>query len=80
MARVTIEDCLKHVKNRFELVHVAVQRTKQILKGSHPLINAKNKPPVLALREIADGFVKPVEPDTGDSPEGKGVDGTSISD
>ncbi|OGQ36010.1 MAG: DNA-directed RNA polymerase subunit omega [Deltaproteobacteria bacterium RIFCSPHIGHO2_12_FULL_43_9] len=80
MARVTVEDCLKNVRNRFELVHVAVKRTKQILKGSRPLIDAKNKPPVLALREIAEGFVKPVDTDIDSSSEGQGGDGTSISD
>jgi DNA-directed RNA polymerase subunit omega len=65
MARVTVEDCLVKVRNRFELVHVAVKRTKQILNGSKPLVDYNNRPPVLALREIAEGMVKPIlsEPD-----------------
>lgn len=58
MARITVEDCLKKVDNRFALVHVAAKRTKQIMKGSRPLLtNVDNKPAVLALREIAAGLV-----------------------
>ena len=54
MARVTIEDCLEKIENRFELVHLASQRTRQILDGDDPLVIApKNKPATLALREIA---------------------------
>jgi len=53
MARVTVEDCLRKVPNRFALVHLAARRTKQILKGSHPLIKKNNKEIVIALREIA---------------------------
>lgn len=60
MARVTVEDCLLRVRNRFELVHLAAKRTRQILKGARPLIETTNKAPVTALREIADGFVRPV--------------------
>ena len=59
MARVTVEDCLEHVDNRFALVHIAVQRTKQLFKGSQPLIVCKNREVVCALREIADGKVRP---------------------
>ena len=59
MARVTIEDCLKKVNNRFELVILAAARTKQLLKGSEPLIDdPENKPAVVALREIAEGYVR----------------------
>lgn len=57
MARVTVEDCLEVVDNRFSLVHVAVKRVKQIFKGSRPLISCKNREVVTALREIADGKV-----------------------
>ena len=58
MARVTIEDCLDKVDNRFALVHLAVKRTMQLRKGMIPLVDhPKNKEPVLALREIADGKV-----------------------
>lgn len=55
MARVTVEDCLTKVPNRFALVHLASKRTKQILKGSKPQVDApNNKAAVVALREIAE--------------------------
>ncbi len=58
MARVTVEDCLTNVDNRFQLVLVATKRARQISQGSEPFIDAENdKPTVLALREIADGLV-----------------------
>lgn len=57
MARITVEDCLEHVPNRFELVLVAVQRAKQLLKGSRPLVESDNKELVTALRETAAGKV-----------------------
>lgn len=57
MARVTVEDCLEREENRFALVVLAAQRTRQIMKGSHPLVQAKNKAAVTALREIAAGKV-----------------------
>ncbi|MBX2798456.1 MAG: DNA-directed RNA polymerase subunit omega [Myxococcales bacterium] len=55
MARITVEDCLEAVPNRFSLVLVAAERTKQLLKGAHPLIDneSDNKEVVTALREIA---------------------------
>ena len=54
MARVTIEDCLDKVSNRFALVHLAVKRTMQIRRGMEVLVDhPKNKEAVLALREIA---------------------------
>ncbi len=59
MARVTIEDCLKQVDNRFALVHMAVKRVLQLRKGAKPLVECKNKEIVTALREIAAGKVKP---------------------
>ena len=59
MARVTVEDCLNFVENRFELVHLASQRTKQQCRGSKPLIKCKNREAVCSLREIADGMVRP---------------------
>ena len=55
MARVTVEDCLEYVDNRFSLVHLAAQRTKQIYKGSTRLVECKNRAAVTALREIAEG-------------------------
>jgi DNA-directed RNA polymerase subunit omega len=57
MARVTVEDCLEREENRFALVVLAAARTRQIMKGSSALVRAKNKPSVLALREIAAGKV-----------------------
>ena len=58
MARVTVEDCLQHVNNRFALVLLATGRTRQLLKGSRPIVgHQKNKEAVLALREIATGRV-----------------------
>lgn len=57
MARITVEDCLRRVPNRFILVLMAAARTKQLLKGSKPRVQADNKEVVLALREIAAGKV-----------------------
>jgi len=62
MARVTIEDCLEKVENRFVLVHMASQRTRQILTGDQTMIEApKNKEATIALREIAAGKVSIVD-------------------
>ncbi len=58
MARVTVEDCLREVPNRFALAMVASQRAKQLLRGASPLISSKNKFVVTALREISGGKVK----------------------
>ena len=57
MARITVEDCLENVENRFSLVLVAAERTKQLLKGRDALITNEdeNKEVVTALREIAAG-------------------------
>ena len=64
MARITIEDCTEKVPNRFHLVKMASIRTKQLKKGAQPLISGEeNKEVVIALREIAAGFVKPDYPD-----------------
>ncbi len=57
MARITVEDCMEHVENRFELVHLAAKRTKQLVKGARPLVKSSNKEVVTALREIASGEV-----------------------
>lgn len=57
MARVTVEDCLKNVKNRFELVIIASKRARQLMRGKEPKVEWDNdKPTVVALREIAAGF------------------------
>ena len=53
MARVTVEDCLEHEENRFALVVLAAQRTRQIMKGAPALVASKNRPAVTSLREIA---------------------------
>jgi len=66
MARVTVEDCLEYVENRFELVHLAAQRTKQQCRGSRPLMRCKNREAVCSLREIADGLVLPSDNSDGD--------------
>lgn len=61
MARVTVEDCLEHVGNRFELVMLAAARARQIaVHGEQPFVEWENdKPTVVALREIAAGFIGP---------------------
>jgi DNA-directed RNA polymerase subunit omega len=59
MARVTVEDCLENVENRFELVMVASKRARDLaIKGVSPKVDWENdKPTVVALREIAEGFI-----------------------
>ena len=59
MARVTVEDCLEQVENRFALVLLAAQRTRQLMKGVEPLVDntGDNKEAVTALREIAAGDI-----------------------
>ncbi len=62
MARVTVEDCLEKIPNRFMLASVAVKRAKMLLQGARPLVETDNKDVVTALREIALGKVAPVAP------------------
>ena len=58
MARLTVEDCLDYVDNRFELVLVAAKRARQLSMGAEPLVELENdKPTVLALREIAENRI-----------------------
>ena len=58
MARITVEDCLEHIENRFDLVLLAARRARQIAQGADPLVPPENdKPTVLALREIADNLI-----------------------
>lgn len=57
MARITVEDCLKKIPNRFQMVLVAAYRARQLSQGYAPKIDAKDKPAVIALREVADGLV-----------------------
>jgi DNA-directed RNA polymerase subunit omega len=58
LARVTVEDCLGKVGNRFALTILAAERARQLSKGGRPLVKCDNKPAVTALREIADAKVK----------------------
>ncbi|CAB1277009.1 DNA-directed RNA polymerase subunit omega [Candidatus Nitrosacidococcus tergens] len=58
MARLTVEDCIKHVDNRFMLILVAVKRARQLANGAESIIPLDNdKPTVVALREIAEGHI-----------------------
>ncbi len=75
MARVTVEDCLEHVDNRFDLVLLATRRARQLANGVEPLLSWQNdKPTVMALREIADGLlssevIAAAEPRRDDTPK-----------
>ncbi len=62
MARITIEDCLDKVPNRFKLATVAAKRAKTLLRGARPQVDSANKEVVTALREVAAGIVKPITP------------------
>ena len=57
MARITVEDCLKKVNNRFTLIHMAAKRVRQLRKGAEPALLSKNKDIVVSLREISAGHV-----------------------
>lgn len=60
MARITVDDCLEQIPNRFQLTLVAALRSRQLSNGAEPLIDAegsKDKPSVIALREIAEGLI-----------------------
>ena len=57
MARITVEDCLQKVPNRFQLVLVATYRARMLSQGHTPKIESRNKPSVTALREVAAGQV-----------------------
>lgn len=64
MARITVEDCIERVPNRFHLVQMATIRTKQLKKGARALVGGDdNKEVVTALREIASGYIKPDYPE-----------------
>lgn len=73
MARITVEDCLEKIPNRFELVLLASKRAKQLFKGAKPLLETENLEIVTALREIAAGKVRrgasAVEPSAVPHPE-----------
>ncbi|MBW3568115.1 MAG: DNA-directed RNA polymerase subunit omega [Proteobacteria bacterium] len=69
MARVTVEDCMDNVENLFELVLVATKRARQLANGAESMVPWENdKPTVVALREIADGYVTPTVLDEADNP------------
>ena len=57
MARITVEDCLNNVNNRFTLIHMVAKRVRQLRKGAEPTITSKNRDIVLSLREIAAGNI-----------------------
>ena len=60
MARITVEDCLDRINNRFEMVLTATKRARQVANGAEPMVEEENdKPTVIALREIADGLIDP---------------------
>lgn len=67
MARITVEDCLEQVPNRFELVLLGARRAKQLLKGGRPLVGSDNKEVVTALREIAAEKVRMYYPEQRDA-------------
>ena len=73
MARITVEDCLKKVNSRFELVILGARRAKMVMKGAKPLVESTNRPIVTALREVAAGkvtFVDPKEKKKAELPSG----------
>ena len=87
MARITIEDCLQQVNNRFALIHAAAKRVRQLRKGAEPTLVSKNKDIVVALREIAAANIvvsktpgKPSEEIDALLPEGEGPDAISGSE
>ena len=57
MARITVEDCLNNVNNRFTLIHMVAKRVRQLRKGAEPTIGSKNRDIVMSLREIAAGNI-----------------------
>jgi DNA-directed RNA polymerase subunit omega len=61
MARITVEDCLEKINNRFMIVQMAIKRVKQFREGYTPLVECKNKEVVTSLREIATGKVLPAD-------------------
>ena len=71
MARITVEDCLQKVNNRFALIHMAAKRVRQMRKGAEPTIVSKNRDIVVSLREIAAGSVLKADPTTLEEPSGE---------
>lgn len=69
MARVTVEDCLQFVRNRYELVHLTTKRARQLFRGADRLVQCKNNEVVTTLREIAAGKVRFIIKDEEDAPK-----------
>ena len=81
MARITVEDCIENVSNRFHLVQMAAIRTKQLMKGAHPLVSSENnKSVVVSLREIAEGYVKPSYPGEIPAESASGAEAAPLTD
>ena len=81
MARITVEDCLDNVGNRFDLVLAAAKRARSLAMGADPLVEIDNdKPTVIALREIAEGVYDPsaVSPASEMAEEGLDEDGQAV--
>ncbi len=57
MARVTVEDCLVRIPNRFALIHLATKRALQLKRNAEPLVETENKECVTALREVGEGMI-----------------------
>jgi DNA-directed RNA polymerase subunit omega len=58
MARITVEDCVANIPNKFQLVLVAAKRARQLANGAEPMVDWQNdKPTVVALREVAEGYI-----------------------
>ncbi len=80
LARVTVEDCIEKVPNRFHLVQMVTIRTKQLKKGAKPLVDSQeNKAVVMAPREIAAGYVKPDYPAAASETRSHGEFDTGVS-
>ena len=69
MARITVEDCLNKVNNRFVLIHMASKRVRQLRKGAEPTVSAKNRDIVISLREIAAGNINAIKGTGIDNPQ-----------
>lgn len=70
MARVTVEDCLEKLSNRFSLVHLVSKRAKQLMRGAHAVVTHKdNKSIVTSLREVAAGKVTFQQDESFDNPD-----------
>ncbi len=66
MARITVEDCLKHINSRFEVVMLAARRAKMLIRGARPVVESTNRAIVTGLREVAARKVYFVEPPEGE--------------